>query len=519
MTLVRWTLHAEDRVGMVREILEVMAGHEANIVSMDVTPGMVHVCFHEPPNGRNAILRDLEANPDVHGVRETDALPHEKRERQLQAILDSISDGVLAIDAGGVVSTLNPSAERILGIMSREVLGRRIQDFLGEDIPMLRTLSTGESYDNLEMVLLTPKGRSHYLTTGRPIQDENGNTLGVVASLKDMGEVRSLVRRIAASVTTTFDDILHVSESMALVVDLARTVAQGDATVLIRGESGTGKELFGRAIHTASRRRSGPFVPINCAALPDSLLESELFGYEEGAFTGARRGGKPGLMELADGGTVFLDEVAELPQALQAKLLRVLQEGRIRRVGGAGEVPVDVRVIATTNRPLEDLVRTGKFREDLFYRLNVIPLFIPPLRVRPEDLLPLAEHFSATMRVLLGKPKVRFSEEAWARIRRYHWPGNVRELKNVIERAVNLAPAEIIRPEHLLLDAPEGLPEPRGQGLRQAVDDVESRILERCLSECGSSRKAARVLGVSHTTVLKKAHRHGLSHLTGGSRR
>jgi len=224
------------------------------------------------------------------------------------------------------------------------------------------------------------------------------------------------------------------------------------------------------------------------------------------------------LMELADGGTVFLDEVAELPQALQAKLLRVLQEGRIRRVGGAREVPVDVRVIATTNRPLEDLVRVGKFREDLFYRLNVIPLFIPPLRVRPEDLLPLAEHFSATIRAILGKPKVRFSEEAWARLIRYHWPGNVRELKNVIERAVNLAPTEIIRPEHLLLDTPGGPFDGERRGLKEAVDEVESRVLARCLSECRSSRKAAKALGVSHTTVLKKAHRYGLSHLVGGRR-
>lgn len=385
---------------------------------------------------------------------------------------------------------------------------------LREDVPMLQTLSTGQGYDNLEMVLFTRRGRSHYLTTGRPIQDEKGSILGVVASLKDMSEVRRLVSRLTSSVSITFDDIVHVSESMARVIQLARAVAEGDATLLIRGESGTGKELFGRAIHAASRRRHGAFVPINCAALPDSLLESELFGYEEGAFTGARRGGKPGLIELADGGTVFLDEVAELPHSLQAKLLRALQEGRIRRVGGTEEVPVNARVIATTNRHLEDMVRGGQFREDLFYRLNVIPLFIPPLRVRPEDLLPLANHFAGKVGLLLGKPGIRLSEAAWERIRGYNWPGNVRELKNVIERAVNLAPGDLIEPTHLLLDVNELLSVTKsGRGLRGAVDTVERRLLAECLEKGASSRKAAAILGVSHTTVLNKARRYGLTHL------
>ena len=218
---------------------------------------------------------------------------------------------------------------------------------------------------------------------------------------------------------------------------MAKTIARGDSTVLLRGETGTGKEMFARAIHEASPRAARMFVPINCAAIPDHLLESELFGYEEGAFSGAAKGGKKGLFEYAAGGTVLLDEVAELSSPLQAKLLRVLQDGKVRRVGGTKEINVNVRLMAATHRNLEDLMVRGLFREDLYYRLNVIPLFLPPLRERPEDIPLLVDLFLRRFAARMKKPVPLVGEVAMAKMIRYAWPGNIRELENVVERAVN----------------------------------------------------------------------------------
>ncbi|HLN60788.1 MAG TPA: sigma 54-interacting transcriptional regulator, partial [Symbiobacteriaceae bacterium] len=292
-------------------------------------------------------------------------------------------------------------------------------------------------------------------------------------------------------------------------------------TVLLQGESGTGKELFARAIHDESSRGDGPFVPINCAALPETLLESELFGYEEGSFTGAKRGGKQGIFEFAQGGTVFLDEVGELPAHLQAKLLRALQEGRVRRVGGREEIPVDVRLIAATNRNLRAMVAERQFRDDLYYRLNVIPIVIPPLRERREDIAVLVAHLMEKWAARFHRPVPAIAEEALRRLREYPWPGNVRELENVVERALALAPEPLVGPEHLLLESPHAAmaaavgSQPGGaQGsLKDRLAEVERQILAETLARTGSARRAAEALDVSHTTVLNKVHRLGLSHL------
>jgi transcriptional regulator of aroF, aroG, tyrA and aromatic amino acid transport len=288
-----------------------------------------------------------------------------------------------------------------------------------------------------------------------------------------------------------------------------------DATVLLQGESGTGKELFARAIHDESARAAGPFVPINCAALPETLLESELFGYEEGSFTGAKRGGKQGIFEFAGGGTVFLDEVGELPAHLQAKLLRVLQEGRVRRVGGREEIPVDVRLIAATNRNLRAMVAERQFRDDLYYRLNVIPIVIPPLRERREDIELLADHFMAKWSRRYNLPVPALTDEARRRLREYPWPGNVRELENAVERALALAPGPEIGVEHLMLEAAATAASPVGaQGsLKVRLAEVERQILTDVVSRTGSARRAAEALDVSHTTILNKLHKLGLSHL------
>lgn len=536
MTAIRWRIETDDRIGMALDILKVLSGRGLNILSMEVAPRLMHVKFERvEPARANGVRDELLKSPDVRDVRDIEALPQEERERTMAAVLESVSEGILAIDRRGIITTINPVAERILRTTAAEARGMKLDRVLAPGLPMMEALKTGLSYNNREIILTTDRGTSHYLTTGRPIRDERGRITGVVAALKDMEEVRDLVHSLTHAAEITFDDIIHASKSLAGVIQLAKIVSKGESTVLIRGESGTGKELFARSVHVAGPRRGKAFVPINCAALPNDLLESELFGYEEGAFTGARRGGKQGLFEFASGGTVFLDEIGELSPHLQAKLLRVLQEGKLRRVGGREEIAVDVRIIAATNRDLEEMVRTREFRQDLYYRLNVIPLHIPPLRDRKGDIPVLIQHFLRKFNARLGKQVKGIAPLTMVRLLEYSWPGNVRELENVMERVVNLAGGDEILPEHLLLDQ-AGDPERRAAGdfaylgpgnpasnvagafgaepsLQAAIDRVEKEILTAALLKHRSSRRAGQALGVSHTTILNKVKRHGLESL------
>jgi len=307
-----------------------------------------------------------------------------------------------------------------------------------------------------------------------------------------------------------FETIVAEAPEMRAALRLATQVAATDATVLILGESGTGKELIARAIHEGSARRGGPFVKVDCAALPEGLLESELFGHEKGAFTDAAAE-KPGRFELAHGGTLFLDEVGELPQSLQAKLLRVLQERAFERVGGTRTISVDVRILAATNRDLAKALKGGQFREDLYYRLNVVPILVPPLRRRPEDILPLAAHFLQRFGARYGKVVPGLSPEAAALLRRYSWPGNVRELEHAIERAVILWERGVIRPEELAVDlmavASDGLPDQELMTLEELEREYIRRVLRRVR---GHKSRAARILGINRKTLLEKRKRYGL---------
>ena len=316
-----------------------------------------------------------------------------------------------------------------------------------------------------------------------------------------------------------FEGIVYQSAKMRHVVETAKMVAKGNSTVLLRGESGTGKELFARAIHMESLRAQAPFIPINCAALPDSLLESELFGYEEGSFTGAAKGGRKGLFEQAEHGTIFLDEIGEIPTQVQVRLLRVLQEGMIRRVGGTKELQVDVRIVAATHRNLEEMIQKGEFREDLYYRLNVIPLRIPPLRERYEDIPLIAQHLTRRISEKLGKPEIHITKESMDLLMSQPWPGNVRQLENTLERIINVMDSTEIKP-HLLYEWTDlvstqqttaweagnfqiKIPiEKEWPTLKTIVSEVEKQVLMRVLEKHSSSRKAGRILGVSNTTIL-----------------
>jgi len=513
MSSTRWRINAKDRVGMVLDILRVLSEYQINILSMEVEPQVVYLKFHSGNREKTSLVKkELLANPDIDSIQNTDSLPQEQRERQLRTVMETVNEGILAAERGGRITHINSGAAGLLNITREEALGRNVTDIVGSKHPLYYALTTNKDFVNVEVEGQTPTGVCHYLTTGHLVRDDRGEMVGVVSTLQGITEVRKLVNVLSRSGLITFDDIVYRSKIVDRLIHLARKISQTDSTVLIWGESGTGKELFARSIHSASSRRNRSYVPINCAALPETLLESELFGYEEGAFSGAKKGGKPGLFEVAHMGTLFLDEVGEMPLPLQSKLLRVIQDGRIRRLGSQEELSVDVRIIAATNRNLDEMVAQNKFRRDLYYRLNVIPMYIPPLRERVEDIAPLLDHLLAKYRHRFGKD-FRLAMASKSRLLKHNWPGNIRELENVVERAVILVESEEIKPEHLLLDqGPGGSPGsgPEEKDLKHALDEVEKQLLEEALAEHQTVRASARALGISHTALRKKAGRLGI---------
>lgn len=514
MDNIRLKLPNVDRVGLVLDISQTLSRWRINIVSMEVEPNTTYLELEGMPDSvRQDMVSALLSIPQVLDVVAIDLMPHQVRTEQLKAVMAAVSDGIVAIDAAGVITQYNPAAENILHLSRDRMLGKKLTEYLPADLPLIETLRTGNFYNNREIVL--EKTKSHYLASGRPIFDDSGRIIGAVSVLKDISEVREMVQSVTNQPPDAFGRILHESTVMKRVIAMARTIARGDSTVLIRGETGTGKEVFARAIHEASPRSAKMFVPINCAAIPDHLLESELFGYEEGSFTGAARGGKKGLFEYASGGSLLLDEVAELSSQLQAKLLRALQDGKVRRVGGTREIPVDVRVMAATHRNLEALMAQGLFREDLYYRLNVIPLFLPPLRERPEDIPLLAEFFMRHFAARMKKPAPTVGEAAMADLISYAWPGNIRELENLVERAVNLVEGAVVRPEHFSVHSPvkaakTAVPAVKRTRLGEAVAETEREALLQAVQEHSSSRSLGEALGISHTAAINKLKKYGI---------
>lgn len=519
--MIRWKITTDNRVGMVHDVLRIFVEEAVNIIAMEVVPEQIHLKFKR----RDQLTTEKlwQRLWEIIGVKKIDWLeimPQEEREQQLLTILNSMSEGIIAINHEGCITTLNPASEKILHHPIKQLLNRSIEEFLGKEVPIMSSLKAGKSYDNQEMLINTPNGQAHYLTSGRPLVDEQGNIIGAVAVMKDINQVRKLIYKLTRPSMITFDDILYQSKTMEYVVQIAKKAALGNSTLLIRGESGTGKELFARAIHMFGSRQESPFIPINCGGLPDSLLESELFGYDEGTFTGGRKGGKQGLFELAQNGTLFLDEIGELPTHLQVKLLRVLQEGKVRRLGGSNEQFINVRILAATNKNLEKMIAHKEFREDLYYRLNVIPINLPPLRKRREDILLLTKHFLRSFTEEVGRPELGIAEGALEKLLEYEWPGNIRELRNAIERAVYLSNGDQITWEDLF---PEKLSTKKTglsvevkinqmTNLEEVVACAERALLVKVVDSYTGSRKMGEILGVSHTTVLNKLKKYGLLH-------
>ncbi len=426
-------------------------------------------------------------------------------------ILESISDGVFTVDGRWRITAFNRAAEEITGIPREEALGRPCWEVFRasmceNDCALRSTMANGDPIVNRSAFIIDAKGRRIPISVSTALlRDAQGNLRGGVETFRDLSVVEELRKELKGRFQ--MGDLLSRSPAMGTIFDILPQVAESGTTVLIEGETGTGKELVARALHDLSPRKNQPFVAVNCSALPDTLLESEMFGYKAGAFTGATKD-KPGRFSLAHGGTLFLDEIGEISPALQVRLLRVLEDKTVEPLGGTRPIPVDVRVVTATHQDLAALVQQGSFRQDLYYRINVMRLELPPLRERREDIALLAEHFISRLSRLQGKPISGLSPETFALLMAHDYPGNVRELENIIEHAFVLCRGGLIEPAHLPRDIvgsqPAG-PAPVAGDITSAVRSVEAQTILNALERNNYSRLAtARELGIHKSTLFRK---------------
>jgi PAS domain S-box-containing protein len=493
-------------------------------------------------SNRTPILEDGEIIGAVAVLQDISELENISRElenvkelnREMDAIIESSYDGLYLTNGQGITLRVNEAFEKLTGVPAIEMVGLNVEDLVRERGIVSESVSALVLKQGKPVTIMqrTLAGRTA-LTTGTPVFDRKGRIFRVVSNVRDITELMQLKQQLvqAQGLSKHYESELRAlqmqydteklivgSRIMKELLDNVTRIAQVKSTVLITGESGTGKELIAEIIHTNSPRRKGPFIKINCGAIASNLLESELFGYDPGAFTGAKKGGRAGYFELAVGGTILLDEISELPFSLQANLLRVIQNKEIMRVGGEKTIPVDVRIIAATNRDVGQLVANNQFREDLYYRLNVVPVEVPPLRARKEEIPLLAAHF-----IKLFNKKYDMHKELFPDVidilMNYDWPGNVRELENVIERLVVTIPRDVLTGE----DLPNNLknfmrkdvhPQISVEGvlpLKEAVEFVEREIISHAYSRYRATREVARHLGIDPSTVLRKAAKYGIT--------
>lgn len=433
---------------------------------------------------------------------------------RLAVLLESMPEGLIAVDFSGRIFSCNETGEKLLARKRTSLIGTKISSLFpsGEFSP--QELS---EHGEKEILYDNENGKTRLMFTVTPMFD-----IGTLLLFRNYDDVASAAGGLAhRQKTITFEDIAGVSPQMKEARQRALQVAESNSTVLIRGESGTGKELFARAIHAASRRRDEAFIAINCAAIPDTLLESELFGYEKGAFTGADKNGRPGKFEQADGGTLFLDEIGDMPLHMQVKLLRVLQNRTVERIGGLSSKRIDVRIISATNKDLEDMMKRQEFREDLYFRLNVIPLYIPPLRDRREDVMEMLTRSLTKFNTLMNKNIRGFSVEAMDVLRAYTWPGNVRELENIVEYAVTMETGNEIQlaniPDRIINAKEDGISAASGGSLKEQTDLAQRRIITSVLKHTGTTRdgkrNAAKRLQISESSLYRKMRELGIDNI------
>ena len=439
----------------------------------------------------------------------------------VKIILDSLYDGILIIDSEGIVRYINPAYTRITKVKEEDIIGKKLSD-VRKGSYLTEVIKSGK----LQLNVHRKMDEVEYIVNMVPIYGKKNKVLGGISLLNELNDVYKLTEKSNLSKIIiqnlkehvkslgsgkyNFDDIIAVDKKSVEIKEFAKRIALTDSNVLITGESGTGKELYASAIHNFSLRKDFPFIPVNCASFEKSLIESELFGYEEGTFTGAKKNGKTGLFQLANGGVLFLDEIGELEYGLQGKLLRVLQEKSIRKIGGSKEIPIDVRLICATNKDLFKLMEEGKFRRDLYYRIAIIPLTIPPLRERKDDIPALANKFISDLSQKYKKDMF-LSQEAIQLLKEYEWCGNIRELKNIIEFTFNMREEKVILKEHLPIKVEENILDSEIIELNEYINKVEKEYINKAIAKYGDSvegkKKAAKALGISLATFYNKLNR------------
>ncbi|HCP57219.1 MAG: sigma-54-dependent transcriptional regulator [Pseudomonadaceae bacterium] len=500
-----------DRVGITQEVLALLGGRNLNLDAVEMVPPNVYI---DAPTLSAAVLDELrDALFNVQGVQAVtivDILPGQRRRLQLDALLAAMTDPVMAVDGEGRILLANPA---LIALCEQEPEGQLLAE-LFTDPGILDALLE----QNFRLPLREVTLNSHaLLLDAMPISETaEPNQLQVAGALLTLYEPSRIGARLSAlhhDHAEGFDSLLGDSVPIRTLKTRAQRIATLDAPLLIHGETGTGKELVARACHASSARRDEPFLALNCAALPENLAESELFGYAPGAFTGAQRGGKPGLLELANHGTVFLDEIGEMSPYLQAKLLRFLSDGTFRRVGGEREVKVDVRILSATHRDLEQMVSEGGFREDLYYRLNVLNLEVPPLRERDQDILLLARHFMRQACAQIQRPVCRLATETYPALLSNRWPGNVRQLQNVIFRAAAICESNLVQIDDLDI-AGTAIAQQHSDSeigsLDAAVASFEKALLEKLYPSHPSSRQLAARLSASHSAIAIRLRKYGI---------
>jgi transcriptional regulator of aroF, aroG, tyrA and aromatic amino acid transport len=508
-----------DRVGIAHEILAVLARRHLNVVAVEVEPPHVFIDIPElTGNALPSLRADCMTVAGVNAVDVVDILPGARRRLHLDALMAAMADPVMAVDAHGRIVAVNAAAAAVANATERELYGKTAGELFGDAgletelvgsgfrMPAREVLLQGEPF----LLEVTPVSETQPSAPSSSL----GLTVGGVISLHAPRRLGERIHALQHSEGSGFHLIIGESAPMRALKARAARVAAVDAPLLIFGETGTGKELVAQACHAASTRNGAPFLALNCAALPESLAESELFGYTPGAFSGAQRSGKPGLIEMAEGGTVFLDEIGEMSLYLQAKLLRFLNDGKFRRIGGDREIKVNVRIISATHRDLAKMVAEGTFREDLYYRLNVLNIEVPPLRERTDDILLLARHFIERACAQAQKPVCRLNPAASSALLANAWPGNVRQLQNVVFRAVTMTDALTIDASDLDLAESSIMTDESAQEAEEygdwesAVARFERLLLERLYAEYPSSRKLAQRLKTSHSMIAIKLRKY-----------
>ena len=444
--------------------------------------------------------------------------------KELTHVLNSTYDEIFVTDANGQVLFVSESCEHFTGLPPEAFVNKNIYDLVEQGIikesVTVKAMET-QTIQSLEQQY--PNGKT-VLATAKPVFDEDGNLFRIVCNSRDISELVEMKRKLSEIHSIQHEQQVIIesagqhtfitqSENMISTIKLAKKVAPLDSSIFIHGESGVGKGVLARIIHENSPRKTKPFIQVNCGAIPEALLESELFGYEAGAFTGANKRGKPGLVETADGGTLFLDEIGEMPLELQVKILHLVQEKSFKKVGCTQEKHVDIRIISATNKDLLEMIENKSFRQDLYYRLHVVPLKIPPLRERKQDILALTDYFLEKFNSKYAQ-HIQLDENAKLVIQLQEWPGNIRELENFIEQLVVTAQKSVIGMEDLPFTMDRRFHREQSlqiMPLKKAVEETEKQILSNALLKYKTTRKMAKALGVNQTTIMRKLHKYNLN--------